>query len=202
MKIFKQLQKEFEANAKNEKLKDKSTFLDGILAFPIFMLLGFEILNSSFVSFHENYWYFSLGFMALLWLLAYYILIRFQPDVTIDFYKGTVLILSVVLAFWTVPKALHYLSIVNKQEICFKAKVLSKTFSHAEKRGNVSFDSCMRDKIHRISGIGAFEYEEVKKNRYISVCGTISEIGFNPNELRGYWEGEERVDKRFITKRF
>jgi len=196
-KILNQLNKELEANAKNKKLNESGTFLDGVVLFPIFMLLGYELIHSSFVYFYENYWYFSLLLMLFIWWVAYFALIRLKLNVTKDYYRGGVLLLSITLAFWTTTKALHYFSLVEKQEICFKAKVTSKRFSHKDHVGSVSFDSFMSHKINSVHGIGQFEYEEAKRNQYITVCGQISKIGFNHTDLRGYWKGEESIDNRF-----
>jgi len=156
--------------------KDKNGFLYiGSVAFAGFVMM-MEYYTTS-VCFISNYWMYSILLMIVLFLVVF-LLFKNIPQMSILFFVPFLYTMPVV-SFYTIPKVIHTLNIIDSKDIGFKAVVERVAYTY---RADPPY---LYAKVHDLPLMTKMkvqvedrDYNILHKGDDIIVYGTISMLCF------------------------
>lgn len=175
-----------------ENLKQNVSYIDILLiGFTISLFIA-KIANDRQIYFYSNYILFSIICLFFLYIFFGYVIPKvFSSKVFTQWYYLSVILLSILLAFWGIPKVLHYY-FLDKKEKCITSKLTYKYFSYTSGNvGRISFDTEYQAKIPnsllKLSSLSAISKETFdilpKEGSKIQICGDISDFGFTYSHI-------------------
>lgn len=176
-------------NNKKQSVLYGDIFLIGLTA-ALFLI---KIANDTQVYFYSDYFLFSTICALILGACFLYVIPKiFSATLFTKWYYLSIILLTISLSFWNIPKVLHYY-FLDKKEVCIVSTLTYKYFSHTSGDvGRISFDTKYQSDIppqllslHSLSAVskGIFEtLPEVGSN--VQICGNLSRTGFTYSDIK------------------
>jgi len=198
MKFINRLEKELqEKYPRTRKTPNKKATIDMALIGLTMILTLIETTYASFVYFYTESLYLSIPITFVLFGLYYYFSKASSAKNYMGAYPELIFIASAMFGFWIIPKTLHYVGVVDKQKICFVAHIQKREYDPKTMQGSITFASKNRA-FNQLKNLDKALYDSIAKESTVTVCGTLSQIGFAYSEIRDHWQGEENYNDTFI----
>lgn len=181
------------------ELKDKNNqkqrvfYRDILLIGLTVTLFIIKLANDAQVYFYRDYFLLSIGSVLILCVYFGYIVPKiFSATLFTKWYYLSILLLTISLSFWNIPKVLHYY-FLDKKEVCITSTLTYKYFSHTSGDvGRISFSTKYRSGIpvqllslHSISAVPKEVFDTLPEvGSTVQICGDISSAGFIYSDIK------------------
>jgi len=176
-------------NNQKQRVFYRDIFLIGLTA-TLFMI---KIANDGQVYFYGEYLLFSIGCALILGVCFGYIIPKlFSTTLFTKWYYLSILLLTISLSFWNIPKVLHYY-FLDKKEVCITSTLTYKYFSYTSGNvGRISFETKYRSDIrvqllslHSLSAVPKEVFDTLPEvGSTVQICGDISRAGFIYSDIK------------------